>query len=89
MLFLKQRLVPDEHDIGRQYLNQLLVKLEHLTNNDLFFLNRRKAQLCLFAIRSRHYSKMKKIVKNEREFNEYLMAKKQIRMKDVFGSKTW
>jgi len=78
---------PDEHDIDRQNLNQLFDKLEQMSNNDLFYEVRRNAQLCLFAIRARHYSKMRKIMKNEREFNDYVMSKKQTRIKHVFGSK--
>jgi hypothetical protein len=56
-----------------------------MANNDVFYEVRRKAELCLFAIRSRHYSRMKRIMKSEREFTNYLAAKRQIRMKHVFG----
>jgi hypothetical protein len=76
---------PDEHEIDKHYVNQLLDKLEQMANNDVFYEVRRKAELCLFAIRSRHYSKMKRIMKSEREFNDYAAAKRQIRMKHVFG----
>ena len=76
---------PDEHEIGAQYVNQLLLKLEQMTNNDVFYEVRRKAELCLFAIRAQHYSKMKRIMKSEGEFNDYLPAKRQIRMKHIFG----
>jgi hypothetical protein len=78
-------LSPDEQEIDKQYLDKLLAKLEQMTNNDIFYMVRRKAELCLLAIRSRHYSKMKKIMKSEREFNDYITAKREIRMKHVFG----
>lgn len=76
---------PDEHEIDKHNVNQILDKLEQMTNNDVFYEVRRKAELCLFAIRSRHYSKIKRTLKSEREFNDYAAAKRQIRMKHVYG----
>jgi len=79
---------PDEQEIEKQHVDKLLAKLEQMTNNDVFYMVRRRAELCLLAIRARHYSKMRKIMKSEREFNDYIMAKREIRKKHVFGRAT-
>jgi aminopeptidase N len=76
----------NQDDMEIKDKDQLLNKLEQMTNTDLSYDVRRNAQLCLFAIRDRTYSKKRKTM-NEKEFNEYVSAKLKIRTKNVFGPK--
>jgi aminopeptidase N len=76
----------NQDDMEIKDKDQLLNKLEHMTNTDLSYDVRRNAQLCLFAIRDRTYSKKRKAM-NEKEFNEYVSTKLKMRTKHVFGPK--
>jgi len=82
-------LQPSEHQIDRNHLNQLFEKLEQIIDNDLLYDVRRSAELCLFAIRERHYSKVKETMKNEQDFDNYVKIKKQIRTRNIFGYNIW
>ena len=60
-------------------------KLELMANTDVSHDIRKNAQICLLAIRDRTYSKIREKAKNEKEFNEYVSAKRKMRTKHVFG----
>ena len=77
--FFETNLQPSEHQIDKNHLNQLFEKLEQIIDNDLLYDVRRSAELCLFAIRERHCSKVKETMKNEQDFDNYVKIKKQIR----------
>jgi len=69
-----------------QLLTDLLNKLEQMTNTDIIHDVRRNAQLCLFAIRDRTYSKKRKEM-NKKEFNEYVTAKLNTRTRYIHDLK--
>jgi aminopeptidase N len=76
---------PDNQEISDVDKKKLLDKLELMANADIFLGTRKNAQLCLFAIRERTYTKIRERAKNEKEFNEYVVAKRKMRTKHVFG----
>jgi aminopeptidase N len=76
---------PDKQAISNEEKKQLLDKLEQMANTDVSHDIRKNAQLCLFAIRDRTYNKIREKAKNEKEFNEYVSAKRRMRTKHVFG----
>ena len=77
---------PDDKVFEQETIEQLVNKIQKITETDLNYGVRRNAELCLIAIRSRHVAKLRTILTTKKEMIKYVTEKVDVLTRPAFGS---